>query len=310
MGVSKTLTTNSALCTMNFLNGPIGLSALYKTVEKNPASSGSGLSPIPTVVGMGPENLMQEQRSYKMRTKNLGETTLYFYYNLIGGLSIDNVYSALQDFQPTVFGVIGSNITKTSGNGFTLEGSDSSTFSGAATYSNFQLYDQSASDVMLWYLDTPSSGTAGSTAINGRYWRISCTPDSTWTSDGYLEISSFFLGTHYGFDRDNASNETLESYSKSGSNYEGSRFYSSKSTVRSFNISSTLLDQTTRTQLGNDIKMGRHNMECIIDTSSSIDNATADRGRGLAYGYIGNRFQRNISIDRYETFDIQVTESP
>lgn len=308
MAVSKTLSANSAFCTMNLLNGPIGLAGLSKTVEKNPATSGSGLSPIPTVVGYGPENLMLEQRSRKMRTRNLGGTTLYFYFELEGVRSVDSISCALLDFEPTVFAVIGSNITKTSGNGFTVEGASTDAFSGATTYSNLQLYDQSTSNIMLWYLDIPTSGSIYNTTTN-QFWRISCTPDSTWTNDGYLEISSFFLGRYYDFDRDASTNELLESYSKTGSNHEGSRFYLGRSTVRSLDVSSSLLARNTRIALGNDIKTGRHNMECIMDTSANVDNATADRGRGLIYGYAGNRFQRNFSIEKCETFDIHITES-
>ena len=304
MGVSKTLTTNASLCTMNLLNGPVGLASLYKTTEKNASSPSNGLSPIPTAVGYDTSNLMLPQRSYKMRTAGMNSNTLYFNFSIDISVNMDGVYSASRTFTPTVFAVVGSNITKTSGNGFTLEGDSTAAFSSPVVYQNLQLYEQR--DILLWYLDTPTSGTAGSKA----YWRISCTPDTTWTNDDYIEISSFFLGCHYGFDMDYGSNRALEFYSKQGQSGSGSRFYAEKTTTRKFSIDSTLLDKTTRRLLLNDIRLGRHNTECIVDTAASTSDSSSSRGRGLAYGYLGSSVKRSMNIDQYQKIDIDLVESP
>lgn len=309
MGVSKTLSTNSALCSMNFLCGPVGTCSLFKALElsTNPSNTGGGLSKIPTQYGYGVDNLLLPQRAYKMRTIGINSSTLSFSFGIDVSISTDGVYSSQRSFQPTMFAVIGSNISKTSGNGFNLTGSSSQLFTSPVVYSNLQLYDSEGSDILLWYLDTPSSGTL----LSGLpYWRIDFTPDATWTSDSFIEISSFFLGCHYPFDADYGTSSGLQFYSKAGNNYNGSRFYKRKSTKRTIDMNSTLLTPSDRRNLSNDIKLGRNSIDCIIDSAANLPDTTPGRGRGLMYGYIGARSSRSFNVDKYGTFDVSVTESP
>lgn len=308
MGVSKTLTTNTALCTINILSGATGITSLYRTVKKDVLAGGStGLSPMPTVVGYEESNLLKPQRRYKFRTPNALNSELQFFFTTYGTYDANGVYGNRRYFTPTVFGIIGANTKSSPSGSVSITGSESPDFSSAVLYSGLSLYDSTVGDVVLWYLDTPTSGTISSSMT---YWKIYFTPDSSWTDDTYFECSSFFLGVHREFDIDYGGGDDLEFYSKAGMNYSGSRFYEEKGTTRTVDIDSTLLDRETRRAVLGDIRMGRNNTECILDKKANVADSTDGRGDGLYYGYLSAKTRRSLSIDGYQSVSLSLTESP
>jgi hypothetical protein len=184
---------------------------------------------------------------------------------------------------PTIFAMINTNITKTTGNGAYLIGATNALFTtGTIIYDAFPLYE-THTNVLRWYIDTPSTNPPGA---EKQYWAFRMYPNdwgNGFTDDQYIEIGNLWLGEYQELKHNYGSKISQFDKSSKSQSFGGATYVDEINSGFSLTSEMPYVSRTARQSLVEGFSTYSKRSHVLLDFEPFINDITSEVGGLNAY---------------------------